>query len=107
VSTVDTMTAVVCWNGVEQEIAGQGKGPIDAFVDAVRRHCGVGIRISDYREHALGAGADAAAIAYVEVVTDEGRSTFGVGRHDNIVTASLDAYVSAVNRVVGERVTDR
>jgi len=99
--SVDTLKAVVSWDGIEKKIAGQGRGPIDAFVDAVERHCGVSIRVSDYREHALTAGADAAAVAYLEVVTDAGRSTFGVGRHDNITTASLEAVVSAVNRVAG------
>jgi 2-isopropylmalate synthase len=99
VGSTDTLTAMIAWDGVEKEITGQGKGPIDAFVEALERHCGVAFRVSDYREHALAEGADAAAVAYVEVVSETGRSTFGVGRHDNIATASLAAVVSAVNRL--------
>jgi len=93
-----TLEAVISWDGEERRISGQGRGPIDGFVDALHGHCGVSLRVSDYREHALGAGADAAAVAYVEVVTEDGRSLFGVGRDENIVTASLEAVVSAVNR---------
>ena len=94
----DSLSARIRWNGRERTIAGRGSGPIDAFVDALRRHCGVCVRVSDYREHSLSVGADAAAVAYVEVVVADGTALFGVGRHDNIVTASLGAVISAVNR---------
>jgi 2-isopropylmalate synthase len=94
----DRLVAVVRQDGVERSIEGQGSGPIDAFVDALRGHCGVSLRVSDYREHAVGSGADARAVAYVEVETAEGRTLFGVGLHPNIVEASLEAVVSAVNR---------
>jgi 2-isopropylmalate synthase len=95
----DSLTAVIRWNGQQRSVSGRGRGPIDAFVDALRRDCGVALRLSDYREHALGSGADAAAVAYVEVVVDDDEvSLFGVGIDENIVTASLQAVVSAVNR---------
>jgi 2-isopropylmalate synthase len=94
----DRLTAVVRRDGVLQTIEAEGSGPIDAFVAALRAHCGVAVRVSDYREHAVGSGADAQAVAYVEVVTDDARSLFGVGLHANIVEASLEAVVSAVNR---------
>jgi 2-isopropylmalate synthase len=55
--------------------------------------------VVDYHEHAIDVGADAAAVAYVEVRLDAGNSLFGVGIHENIVTASLRAVISAVNRV--------
>lgn len=96
----DRLEAVIRENGVARTIAGQGSGPIDAFVDALRDRCGVTVRVSDYREHAVGTGADATAVAYVEVVTADARSRFGVGRHANIVEASLEAVVSAINRSV-------
>jgi 2-isopropylmalate synthase len=95
----DRLVAVVREAGVERTIEGTGSGPIDAFVDALRRHFGVSIRVSDYREHAVGVGADARAVAYVEVVTGENTSLFGVGLHENIVEASLEAVVSATNRI--------
>ncbi len=94
----DRLVAVIRQDGAERSIEGHGNGPIAAFVDALRTHCGVSVRISDYREHAVGGGADATAFAYVEVITEDGKSVFGVGRHENILEASLEAVVSAVNR---------
>lgn len=49
-------------------------------------------------EHAIGSGADAVAVCFVEIHTKNARSVFGVGMHRNIVTASLNAIISAVNR---------
>jgi 2-isopropylmalate synthase len=94
----DRLEAVIRHHGCQRTIRGHGSGPIEAFVDALRRDCGVSVRVSDYREHALGSGAGAPAVAYVEVITESGRSLFGVGRHENIVEASLEAVISAVNR---------
>jgi 2-isopropylmalate synthase len=91
--------AVLEENGIERIAEGQGNGPIDAFVEALRAGLGLEIRVIDYREHALGRGADASAVAYLEIASGEGRTIFGVGLHPNIVTASLEAVVSAVNRL--------
>ena len=84
-------------NGVEQVIRGSGSGPIDAFVDALRKHCSVSVDVVDYREHAVKSGAGATAAAYVEANVD-GKPLFGVGIDANIVSASLSAVISAVNR---------
>jgi 2-isopropylmalate synthase len=78
-------------------LRGQGNGPIDAFVDALGRETGVAMAVVDFHEHALGSGADAVAIAYVELDI-AGLKRFGVGRNANIVTASLDAILSALDR---------
>ena len=59
------IAATVVVDGAERRIEGVGNGPIDAFVDALRRECGIALTVADYREHALGAGADAQATAYV------------------------------------------
>jgi 2-isopropylmalate synthase len=83
--------------GGERWIKGHGNGPIAAFVDALKRD-GLAVELTDYAEHALGEGADARAVAYVETKTPEGRTRWGVGVDANIVTASLRAVVSAVNR---------
>jgi len=83
--------------GGERWIKGQGNGPIAAFVDALRRGLGIAVEIADYHEHALGEGADARAAAYVEAKVG-GKTRWGVGVDANIVTASLRAVVSAVNR---------
>ena len=91
------LTAEVMYEGVKRTVEGHGNGPIDAFVDALRQSFGIDLRVRDYREHAVGAGADARAVAYVEVETG-GRTLWGVGQHANIVTASLTALCSAVNR---------
>jgi 2-isopropylmalate synthase len=92
------IAASVVIDGSERQIEGVGNGPIDAFVDALRSECGIGLTVGDYREHALGAGADAQATAYVEVRDARGESLWGVGIDANIVTASLKAVASAAAR---------
>ena len=81
------------------EISGRGSGPIDAFVDALGRHAGIDLSVVDYHEHAVGEGADAEAIAYLELTCGD-LKLFGVGRHRNITAASLSAVVSGANRLV-------
>ena len=93
-----TIEAPLRVSGTERLAKGVGNGPIAAFVDAVRRDAGIQVAVLDYHEHAIGAGADASAVAYVEVKVGDGRPRWGVGIHGNIVTASLRAVVSAVNR---------
>ena len=92
------IAAAVLIDGVERKIEGVGNGPIDAFVDALQGECGVELTVGDYREHALGAGADAQATAYVEVRNGQDVTLWGVGIDENIVTASLKAVASAASR---------
>ncbi len=92
------LTATIRDGGKERVIHGSGTGPIDSFVDAMRKDIGVDFHVADYREHATGHGEDASATAYVEIRTAGGDTLFGVGQHKNIVTASLRAVMSAVNR---------
>ncbi len=93
------LEAKITDGGNEISIQGEGTGPIDGFVDAINRHLGIEMSVLDYSEHALKSGADASAICYMEVEAN-GRKLFGVGVNSNIVAASLEALVSAVNRVV-------
>jgi 2-isopropylmalate synthase len=93
------LTAVIEENGIRREIQGSGNGPIAAFVNALRKDCGVELKVHDYHEHAVGAGADAKAVAYVEAEGADGRITWGVGQHPNIVVACLEAVVSAANQM--------
>jgi len=79
-------------------VESEGKGPIDAFVTALSRHLHIRIDIDDYAEHAVGAGADAKAVSYVALSIDGGARAWGVGSHASIVTSSLSAIVSALNR---------
>lgn len=97
-SEVRTIMAVVERDGQELSISGRGNGPIDAYVNALKEEAGVELQVTDYSEHAVGEGADATAVAYVETRTGDGERLFGVGRHPNIVTASLKAVTCAVNR---------
>lgn len=92
----DSITAVVKVDGVEQEISGSGNGPLAAFVDAIAA-VGYQVEVLDYSEHALSAGDDAQAAAYVECAIGD-RIVWGVGIATSITTASLRAVVSAVNR---------
>ncbi|BCI55619.1 2-isopropylmalate synthase [Mycolicibacterium litorale] len=92
----DTITATVLVDGVEREIVGAGNGPLAAFVDALGA-IGFDISVLDYSEHALSAGEEAQAAAYVEASVD-GKTVWGVGIATSITTASLRAVVSAVNR---------
>jgi 2-isopropylmalate synthase len=86
--------------GEAGQVVGCGNGPIDAFAHALADVLQREVRVRDYHEHALGAGADASAVAYVELTLDGGPSRFGVGIAPSIVAASLRAVVGAVNRVL-------
>ncbi len=92
------LSASITVDGKLKTIAGHGNGPIDGFVDAIRKESGVGFEFVDYREHAMGMGANATAVAYVELRVSDGATLFGVGIDKNIVVASLKAVLSGVNR---------
>ncbi|KRF40911.1 2-isopropylmalate synthase [Terrabacter sp. Soil810] len=100
-STVDgasTIEATVRDGGESLTVTGTGNGPIAAFVDALSTVEGTpDVRVLDYAEHALSAGGDARAAAYVECAVGD-RVLWGVGVDPSIVTASIKAIVSAVNR---------
>jgi 2-isopropylmalate synthase len=95
-----SLTAQVVATGSTQSITGEGNGPVSAFVDAIST-LGHQVRVLDYAEHALSAGGDALAAAYVECEVGAGEDSvvvWGVGTDANIVTASLKAVTSAINR---------
>jgi 2-isopropylmalate synthase len=102
VDGADTISVTLKDHGQEVTIEGSGNGPIAAFVSAISS-LGVDVRVLDYAEHALSAGGDATAAAYVECAVGE-RVLWGVGLDANIVIASLKAVVSAVNRSEREAV---
>ncbi|WP_432288298.1 2-isopropylmalate synthase [Aminobacter sp. BA135] len=91
--------ATILDNGKEIVIKGTGNGPIDGFVDALSRHIGIDLSVLDYSEHSIQRGSNASAICYMEVEYPAGR-LFGAGINTNIVAASLEAVVSAANRIV-------
>jgi 2-isopropylmalate synthase len=95
----DQLQVEIVDDGVPVALEGRGNGPIAAFVAALAGH-GVEVRVLDYSEHAMSAGGDAKAAAFVECQLGD-RVLWGVGVDPNIVRASLKAVVSAVNRSVG------
>ena len=82
------------YNGERRIVTGKGDGAISAFVAALD----VPVRIMDYHEHAIGTGTDTRAASYVELRVGESSTGFGVGIDRDIVTASFQAVLSAVNR---------
>jgi len=97
VNAKDALTVEILVSGEQRTIEGAGNGPISAFCDALGS-IGIDVRVLDYAEHALSAGSDAQAAAYVECEVG-GHTCWGVGIDTNTVTASLRAVLSAVNRV--------
>ncbi|GAA3891214.1 2-isopropylmalate synthase [Saccharothrix violaceirubra] len=92
----ERIKALVIVDGDEQEIVGTGNGPIAAFVDALAT-VGYDVRVLDYSEHALSAGDDASAAAYLECAVGD-RVLWGVGIDQSTTSAALRAVVSALNR---------
>ena len=93
-----TIDATVVERGEERVIKGHGNGPIAAYVDALAQNCGIALKVRDYHQHAIGHGADASSVTYIEAEQDDGTVVWGVGMSPNIVEASLKAVTSAVNR---------
>ncbi|MCW2781898.1 MAG: 2-isopropylmalate synthase [Marmoricola sp.] len=97
----DQLAVRVYLDGELKSLTGEGNGPLSAFVNAIEG-IGFDVRVLDYAEHALSSGGDAIAAAYVEclVTSSDGDAEvfWGVGLDANIVTASLKAVISAVNR---------
>jgi 2-isopropylmalate synthase len=79
-------------------VGAQASGPIDAYMTALGSEAGITYSLDSYSEHALGNGRDARAVAYVTLSDENGKRSTGVGVHASIVTASLAAITSALNR---------
>ncbi len=94
-------------HGVPQSITGIGNGPIDAFVKALATHCGITVVIDDYHEHAVNHGSNALAAAYIAILAPGRVPLFGVGVNANIVSASLAAVASAINRAFRANILHR
>jgi 2-isopropylmalate synthase len=99
---VERLTLKLKCNGQGALLHGDGNGPIDALVDAL----GLRFDVLSYEEHSMGSGSDARAVAFVEITTPARATLFGVGLHENIVTASLMAVLSAVNRALQRGLLD-
>jgi 2-isopropylmalate synthase len=93
-----SITAQLVVDGLPATIVGEGNGPIDAFVHALRDGIDAELNVLDYAEHAIGQGSEANAVAYVETSEPSGNVLWGVGVDPNIITASLRAVLNAHER---------
>jgi len=98
-SEVVLCRAEIRHEGAAKQVEGQGNGPIDAFVAALRKGCGVAPRFLDYQQRAMGSGSDTSAVCFIKLSDPHGNARFGVGIHPNTNTASLRAIVSALNHL--------
>ena len=85
-------------HGESHHWRGIGKGPLEALAAALP----VAVEVMDYSEHAIGAGANAKAAAYIELRVNGGRALHGIGIDENLTTASFRALFSALNRALSQ-----
>ncbi len=91
--------ASVLRDGKSLALIGQGNGPIAAFVDALEKTGVPSFSVAYYKEHALSSGSDSSAIAYIQIKLENGQTKWGAGENTNIELASIQAILSALNRV--------
>ncbi|MGN1248488.1 MAG: 2-isopropylmalate synthase [Candidatus Spyradocola sp.] len=95
------IATITVFNGGKEEMVftAQGNGRLDAVSNALKANLGYRYSIIKYQEHAIEQGSNAKAIAYVGIRTPEGLISWGAGTHDDIMAASVNALVSAINRI--------
>ena len=89
---------IVRIDGEQSSIGGRGNGPLDSFVSALGSTALPKFNIASFHEHSMGEGSDTSAVAYVQIVTDGGRTLWGVGKSSNVGRAGIEAVVSALNQ---------
>ena len=89
-------------NGQTQSVSGRGNGLISSIIATLSDSFGLTLEVRDYSEHAMGAGSDAKAAAYVECVGPDGGVVWGVGIDEDVGTASVRAVLSAANALAGK-----
>ena len=92
------VSAALIHHNQETMVHGQGSGPLEAFVNAMGTHLGLSLQIGDYRQHAIGPGADAKAAAYVQLTANNSVTRYGVGIDSDVVAAAFRAVLSALAR---------
>ncbi len=102
-SAATVITAQLLVDGVHRTVTGQGNGPIDALVHGIRTELDMDFEFLDYTQHALTSGSEASAAAYVEVSDGSERGLWGVGMDTSTLEASLQAVISAANRLRSSR----
>ena len=96
-------TLRVATDGERKNIVGSGNGRLDAVSNALRNNTNVQFDIMDYKEHALTKGSTSKAVSYVKIKDCRGLDQWGVGIHDDIITSSVMALFSALNRALAQR----
>ncbi len=89
--------ATVTWEGKTYAITGNGNGPLDAFVNAIKQTPAPKFNIVSFHEHSIGQGSDTKAMAYVHITKENGDDAWGVGVSSNVGRAGVAAVVSAIN----------
>jgi len=94
---IDVMQAELVDNGTAHAIMGQGRGVLEAFVEAMSKYSGKPFVIVDYNEHTLGSDEGSEAMAYVQISIEQQR-VCGAGKSRDILGATLNALLNAVAR---------
>ena len=95
-------TAQIDYFGKEIPISGQGDGILDALVEALKGSININLEIMEYGEHALGQGADAEAVTYIQIRYEDKRYS-GVAISKDIVTSSINAFMGAASQLLSEQ----
>ena len=101
--SVVSFWGILDYNEQSYELKGRGNGPIDAFFNAVRNLEIADYRFVSYSEHAVSTGSDSRAAAYIELMTPEDETVFGVGLSHNIYKASIKGILCAINRAIAAK----
>lgn len=89
--------ASIEWEGKQYAVAANGNGPLDAFVNAMKKTPVPEFNITSFHEHSIGSGSDTKAMAYVQITKKNGEQVWGVGKSSNVGRAGIAAVVSAIN----------
>ena len=92
------ISAVICVSDKVVSFESAGNGPVDAFVHGMKSYFKIEFHLNMYHEHALNQGSDAQAVAYIGIIPNNGKQSYGVGIDENIVLASIKGILSALNR---------
>ena len=98
----ETFSARLTYFGRDLEISGQGDGVLDAFVEAIKQAIQIDFEIMEYGEHALGQGADAEAVTYIQLKCN-GQRYSGVAISKDIIASSLNAFMGAASQMLSEQ----
>lgn len=98
----ESFNAKLNYFGKEIAIDGEGDGVLDAFVDGMKSAVKLDLEIMEYGEHALGQGADAEAVTYIQIRC-EGQRFSGVAISKDIIASSLNAFMGAVSQLLNEQ----